>query len=85
MTRKGAGVPIALSASTLRGPKDELLGLVLVARDITAQKRAEEERERLEAAVRRQARMLPARGALTAGRLRDRRGSGTAHAMISPS
>ncbi|WP_437321351.1 PAS domain S-box protein [Sorangium sp. So ce385] len=58
VTRGGAGVPVALSASTLRGPQDELLGLVLVARDITERKRAEEERERLEAAVRRQAQML---------------------------
>ncbi|WP_437948178.1 PAS domain S-box protein [Sorangium sp. So ce296] len=58
MTREGAEVPVALSASTLRGPQDELLGLVLVARDVTERKRAEEERERLEAAVRRQARML---------------------------
>ncbi|WP_437728796.1 PAS domain S-box protein [Sorangium sp. So ce861] len=58
VTREGAKVPIALSASTLRGPQDELLGLVLVARDITEQKRAEAERGRLEAAVRRQAQML---------------------------
>ncbi|KYF98498.1 hypothetical protein BE20_34810 [Sorangium cellulosum] len=58
MTREGAEVPVALSASTLRGPQDELLGLVLVARDVTERKRAEEERERLEAAVRRQAQML---------------------------
>ncbi|WP_437339040.1 PAS domain S-box protein [Sorangium sp. So ce394] len=58
VTREGAEVPVALSASTLRGPQDELLGLVLVARDVTERKRAEEERERLEAAVRRQARML---------------------------
>ncbi|WP_437820515.1 PAS domain S-box protein [Sorangium sp. So ce1078] len=58
VTREGAVVPIALSASTLRDAQDELLGLVLVARDITEQKRAEEERERLQSAVRRQAQML---------------------------
>ncbi|WP_437971723.1 PAS domain S-box protein [Sorangium sp. So ce260] len=58
VTREGAVVPVALSASTLRDAQDELLGLVLVARDITEQKRAEEERERLQSAVRRQAQML---------------------------
>ncbi|WP_433936954.1 PAS domain S-box protein [Sorangium cellulosum] len=58
VTREGAAIPVALSASTLRGAQDELLGVVLVARDITEQRRAEAERERLQAAVRRQTQML---------------------------
>ncbi|AUX43074.1 uncharacterized protein SOCE26_045140 [Sorangium cellulosum] len=58
VTREGAVIPVALSVSTLRDAQDELQGVVLAARDITEQKHAEAERERLEAAIRRQAQML---------------------------
>jgi len=58
LTSDGRLVPISLTLSPMRSATGEIRGLVWVARDITERKQAEEERERLQAAIARQAAML---------------------------
>lgn len=55
LTKDGRTIPVSLSASPMRNARGELAGVVCVARDITQRKREEEERARLEEAVRTQA------------------------------
>jgi len=68
--KNGARIPVKISMSALKNESEEIIGLIKIIRDISDQKKAEEEKKKLESALR-QSQKMEAIGTLAGGIAHD--------------
>lgn len=68
--KQGVRIPVKINMSALKNESDEIIGLIKIIRDISEQKKAEEEKKRLESALR-QSQKMEAIGTLAGGIAHD--------------